>query len=738
MNDGELLRRYVRDGDEPAFRELVQRHLDMVHATATRCLGDPEAAKDVSQAVFCLLVHKAPGLFGVAELGGWLHRATCLKSSEHQRAERRRSIREQAAGFPSVAMISPTPEDAWSELAPVLDASLDQLDDTDRQLILWRFYRRRPFAEIASELRVSEDAARMRVNRALERLRRLLVPSLGTAWAGAVSAASGGLSLDGLLTQFVAGQAPSELASRVMAAAAEVAMRSGGSLPEPSRTGFGRLGWREGWIGGVAVLGVALIVTRLNRPEAGPLASDGSSGPGSVPATNSAVLRAGAAASRGLPASADASGRGGAATDLADLEARLAPLWRILRSPVSDGGFPPQDLRDCIAGLADQPQAVLEVLSRAINDPASTPATRERAVWGLWLVGEAAPATHSSIVTIAAGLIGGEEAGMLRWHASEVLNHLSVPEGAVEAVAAALQSRPDAWDSTRPFWESAARRRPDDVRRAVTPWLRREDGLRFHGAAILALLPEASASELAPLLLEEIPDGARQEMALRGLAALGRSANAYAPRLIEMLSAADRPGQRVLRERLIEVLAEIAPESRQDWSEIDAYLVEKEAVAEFMGKVTSNTATLADLVGGLKKNKTAWRAALELESLGPTAAEALPALREALAAPDCEHAHYLAKAIKAIEPMSPKPLFERDDLLPVLRSLTETVDEVGGAISSAAREELNQFIEDAQALTPGQLVERARQLGEIDPRLQETWVRELIKVDTALAGHLQE
>lgn len=70
--------------------------------------------------------------------------------------------------------------------------------------------------------------------------------------------------------------------------------------------------------------------------------------------------------------------------------------------------------------------------------------------------------------------------------------------------------------------------------------------------------------------------------------------------------------------------------------------------------------------------------------------------------------------------------------------MTETVDEVGGAISSAAREELNQFIKDAQALTPGQLVERTRQLGEIDPRIREAWVRELVRVDPALAGRLKE
>jgi hypothetical protein len=40
INDGELWRRYWETGDEPAFAALVERHLDLIPATAERRTGN--------------------------------------------------------------------------------------------------------------------------------------------------------------------------------------------------------------------------------------------------------------------------------------------------------------------------------------------------------------------------------------------------------------------------------------------------------------------------------------------------------------------------------------------------------------------------------------------------------------------------------------------------------------------------------------------------------------------------
>lgn len=729
MNDGQLLRRFVHDGDDPAFRELADRHLGLVHATATRRVGDPHAAADISQAVFCLLVRKARSLFEVADLGGWLHRATCWKASEHNRAERRRRAREQVTATLNPAMNPTASDDTWKELAPILDVCLDRLDDADREIIFSRFYRRRPLREIGAELRLTEDAARMRVQRATERLRRLLVSSGATALTGLGATIPRGVSLEELLSERLAMPIPGDLSARVFNAASEV------TLPSAWLAGFGLphglrwLGWRAAsWVGG-GLLVVGWVVLRLGQTGPDPTSTTPEASVPGRPATAAVEGLATTSAEVGAPPTTAVR-----FAEVADLEARLAPLWSVLKSTVPDLSHPPHDLRECVANLADQPEAVFDALSWAITDPLSAQATRERAVWGLWLLGDAVPASVPRIVTLAVDLIALPEPLGVRLHAAEVLLHLGIPEGSVGGMGVALQARPDVWVETVRFWETAARRRPEEVRETVGHWLGRSDGLGLLAATSLAHLPNPPTQELAPVLLENIPDAG----ALRALAALGTSANGFAPQLAEKIRAADQPGQSSLRQRLIEVLAEIAPESRKQWPEVDVYLARKEELETLEHKLRSRTASLADLVGGLKHNETSWRVALELQELGPPAAEALPALRAALDAPDRQHALYLANAIKAIDPASPKPLFQRDDLIGALRALSDLAKEIGDSASSEDREQLATFIDTTGPLAPEQLTDWAETLGRIDPRLRRTWVRELIRIDPALAQRMPE
>src|SRR5688500_10023921 len=80
------------------------------------------------------------------------------------------------------------------EIAPPLDDALSQLSPADRDSIVLRFLEQRSFREVAETLRISEDAAKKRVTRALEKL-RVLIASRGVAvtsvaFAAAISTAS--------------------------------------------------------------------------------------------------------------------------------------------------------------------------------------------------------------------------------------------------------------------------------------------------------------------------------------------------------------------------------------------------------------------------------------------------------------------------------------------------------------------------------------------------------------------
>lgn len=63
----------------------------------------------------------------------------------------------------------------WAQLAPVLDAALNQLEAADRDALVLRYLEQRDLRSVGRALGSSEDAAQMRVARALEKLRVFLV-----------------------------------------------------------------------------------------------------------------------------------------------------------------------------------------------------------------------------------------------------------------------------------------------------------------------------------------------------------------------------------------------------------------------------------------------------------------------------------------------------------------------------------------------------------------------------------
>src|ERR1019366_3286101 len=197
-----LLSSYARTGSESAFRELVSRYIDLVYSTAYRLVaGDAESAQDAAQTVFLALAAKARTLPEDVMLGGWLHQHTRFVAGGLMRTERRRQLRErQAAEMNSIEDHSAS---NLAQVAPVLDEAIGQLDEEDRTAILLRFFERKDFRGVGEALGSSEEAARKRVGRALEKLHVLLrqrgatlsAAALGTALAAeAVTAAPAGLA----------------------------------------------------------------------------------------------------------------------------------------------------------------------------------------------------------------------------------------------------------------------------------------------------------------------------------------------------------------------------------------------------------------------------------------------------------------------------------------------------------------------------------------------------------------
>lgn len=188
MNDCQLLQDFVEQGSEAAFRELVQRHLPLVFGVARRVTGDAALAEEIAQAVFVLLARKASVLRREVVLAGWLFRTTRFVASRTLRAEQRRRHREQEA---TVMQLASDPDPLWAHLAPQLDEALASLRESDRRAVILRFFEQRPLRDVGAVLGLSEEAAKKRVARALDKLRAILTrrgvalsaPALGTLLA---------------------------------------------------------------------------------------------------------------------------------------------------------------------------------------------------------------------------------------------------------------------------------------------------------------------------------------------------------------------------------------------------------------------------------------------------------------------------------------------------------------------------------------------------------------------------
>ena len=178
MTDAEVVRR-VLAGDADAYAILVDRYYDRYARYAVHMVGNREDAEEALQDAF-LRAYKALGRYEErAQFGGWLLRIVVNECRTMAARRRRRDRLFPDVGAPEWrAAEEGSAADHPAERAALreeLERALARLPREQREALLLKYTEELSYDEIAAVTGAGTSALKMRVKRACERLREILL-----------------------------------------------------------------------------------------------------------------------------------------------------------------------------------------------------------------------------------------------------------------------------------------------------------------------------------------------------------------------------------------------------------------------------------------------------------------------------------------------------------------------------------------------------------------------------------
>jgi RNA polymerase sigma factor (sigma-70 family) len=717
MDDWKLLNDYATKNSEEAFRALVELYAGMVYHAALRQTGNPHAAEDVAQDVFIALAQKADKIPRQATLYGWLFRAMRFAALNQARKNVNRQRREQAALVMQPTIEANEADSFWERITPHLNDALEKLSAADRELVMSRFFGNKSHKDVAEALGVSEETARKRISRAIERL-RVIFARRGVAVTSVALAAA--------LATHGAQAAPMDMA----AAWAKVAMAKAAAGTTAASVG-GILALVTsakslGFIGVSAVVAATFVISRSTHHGAAvaqPFETKFSTAV-ATPATNSPLA---GPATPSIP-------KPGANASIA---LALDKVKAALHDPYETTLYPNSVMQAAIAGLGDHKEAALPILEAALKEDGS-PQVRLRALDGIGIIGpEAKEAAPLLLGMLRDGGVGQaipqtrytvvDKSGTTRsfpiYTDNMILYVLGqihpAPEILPQFVRVLQESRsasPIVYRTIKQFpgvrrsmqaggWLWAiADEDSQALNNAFLPLLQDPD-LRVRSVAALALVSALGDQAdpgvflvAADLLKSDDDHFMRTEgmSLLNGAARVAGSDNFNEPSLttarlgtnldailFALADAADHTKREDLRLAAAKMLNALSPDFRQS-NPMAAELEYQKQSDAFRSKVTSGDATTSDVLEGLKRFPQAAPAiaAYYARSSDSNAVELLPAFAKALSAlaPSADTSsadrtkavtarQRLADAMQKIAPEQPKQIFTAMDTIALTRIL---------------------------------------------------------------------
>jgi RNA polymerase sigma-70 factor (ECF subfamily) len=175
LDDATLVAR-ARDGDVPAYEQLVLRYQGQMFRLAMRMLASRGDAEDVVQDVFLIVWRRLGQLQEDAAFVGWLYRMTtnrCLNVLRARRPMADVDLAEQVSAAPAG---QPDRAAEVGAQMTALTSALAELTAEQRACWLLREVHGRSYEEIADALDTTSTAVRGRIARARAQLAERMAP----------------------------------------------------------------------------------------------------------------------------------------------------------------------------------------------------------------------------------------------------------------------------------------------------------------------------------------------------------------------------------------------------------------------------------------------------------------------------------------------------------------------------------------------------------------------------------
>lgn len=165
------------NGDELAWRDLVDAYAPRVYGLLKAQCGNHDLAEDITQSTFCTVVSKLAGYTEQGRFESWLFRIAMNRLRDEMRRRKRHAVSVEEDTLTNLAGADeggPAPASSDDPTIAALRDAMEKLSDSDRQIVHLRHFGGLSFRQIADVLDQPVGTVLARQHRALRKLKELM------------------------------------------------------------------------------------------------------------------------------------------------------------------------------------------------------------------------------------------------------------------------------------------------------------------------------------------------------------------------------------------------------------------------------------------------------------------------------------------------------------------------------------------------------------------------------------